>query len=68
MAQADAERYTLAANKRILVDLLRLRFPPLPPEIEQTVESTHDADQITKWLHRFATAQDLDSVGILPPQ
>ena len=74
MAQAEAERYTraatltatLAERKRTLVNQLKLRFAPLPSEIEQTVESTQDADQLAQWLDRFATADDLDSIGILP--
>jgi hypothetical protein len=70
MAEAEAERYTLAERlaerKRILVRQLQLRFPPLPAEIEQTVQSTQDADQLARWLDSFATAADLDSIGILP--
>ncbi len=70
MAQAEAERYTLterlAERKRTLVELLRLRFDPLPDEIEQTIASTRDADTLAEWLRRFATADDLDSIGILP--
>ncbi len=66
MAQAEAERYTLEANKRTLVKQLRLRFPPLPAEIEHTIDMSQDADQLAEWLDRFATAQDLDAIGILP--
>jgi hypothetical protein len=72
MAQVEAERYTreatLAANKRTLVDQLRLRFKRIPPEIEQTIQTTQDADQLAEWLRRFATADDLDAVGIVPEE
>jgi hypothetical protein len=66
MAQAEAERYTLAERKRTLVNQLRLRFPPLPAEIEQTIENTQDADKLAEWLNGVITAKDLDSIGILP--
>ena len=54
----------LAANKRTLMELLRLRFETLPPVIEQTIETTQDATRLTKWLHGVITAKDLDSIGI----
>ncbi len=66
MAQVEGERYTLEANKRTLVEQLSLRFESLPAEIVQAIESTRDADQIAEWLRRFATADDLDTIGILP--
>jgi hypothetical protein len=66
MAQAEAERYTLEERKRTLVKQLRLRFPPLPPEIEQTIEHTQDADKLAEWLERFATADDLRAIVIVP--
>jgi hypothetical protein len=57
----------LAANRRTLLRLLRQRWAPLPPETEQTIEATQDANQLDEWLLRFATAEDLDSIGIRPP-
>ncbi len=66
MARAEGERYTLEANKRTLLKQLRLRFETLPAEMEQVIASTRDADQIAEWLRRFATANDLDTIGILP--
>jgi hypothetical protein len=66
MAQAEAERYTLEANKRTLVKQLRLRFSSLPAEVEQTIENTQDAGKLAEWLNGVITAKDLDSIGILP--
>jgi hypothetical protein len=57
---------TLAANKRTLLRQLRLRWGPLPTEVEQVIETTEDAKQLEEWLHRFATAPSLKAVGILP--
>src|SRR5207302_222659 len=62
---ALAER--LADRKRTLVELLRLRWGALPPETEQVIEATQDADRLAEWLRRFATAKDLDGVGIKEP-
>jgi Putative transposase, YhgA-like len=58
----------LVANRRTLLDLLRLRYGAVPAAVEQTIQTTHDADRLTEWLHRFATATDLDSIGIVPPK
>ncbi len=57
----------LAERKRVLLDLLRVRWAPLPTETEQAIEATQDADKLAEWLRRFATARDLDAVGIRPP-
>jgi hypothetical protein len=56
---------TLAANKRTLVDLLRLRFETLPAETEQVIEATQDPDRLAEWLRGVVTARDLDSIGIV---
>jgi hypothetical protein len=66
MAQAEGERYTLEANKRTLVNQLRLRFPPLPAEIEQTIAETQDAKKLDEWLSGVVTAKDLNAIGIIP--
>ncbi len=58
----------LAADKRTLLEQLRLRFHSVPREVEQAVQATKDADQVTEWLRRFATATDLDSIGIVSPR
>jgi hypothetical protein len=58
----------LAADKRTLLNLLRLRFKSLPPQMEQTIQATNDPERLTEWLSRFATATDLDSIGIAPPE
>jgi hypothetical protein len=34
----------IAARKQMLLDLLRLRWGALPPEIVQTIEATQDAN------------------------
>jgi hypothetical protein len=36
--------------------------------VEQVIEATQDAEKLAQWLRRFATARDLDSVGIVPPR
>jgi hypothetical protein len=57
----------LEGTKQMLLEQLRLRFRSVPKEVEQAVQATQDADQVAKWLRRFATATDLDSIGIVPP-
>jgi hypothetical protein len=56
---------TLTERKRTLLELLRLRWAPLPPEVVQVIQSTQDAGQLAEWLRSFATARDLDSIGIV---
>jgi hypothetical protein len=56
----------LAANKRTLLELLRLRWGPLPEETEQVIQATQDADRLEEWLRRFATAKTLNAIGIAP--
>jgi hypothetical protein len=68
LADVHWEEATLAANKRTLLELLHLRFKSLSPEVEQAIRATQDADQLAEWLRRFATAKDLDSIGIVPPR
>jgi hypothetical protein len=65
IAEAEGEKYTLAADKRTLLDLLRIRWGKLPPEIEQTVDATQDIERLHKWLRRVVKVEDLASVGIL---
>ena len=36
-----------------------------PVDVVQVVVNTEDADQLAMWLSRFATATDLDSIGIV---
>ena len=59
---------SLAADKRTLLRQLRLRFSPLPVEVEQAIEATQDADRLAQWLDGIITKPDLDSIGIVPPR
>jgi len=59
---------TLAERKRTLLELLRLRFKSLTPEVELAIQATRDADQLAEWLRRVITAKDLDAIGIVPPR
>ncbi len=68
LADVHRDEGALAANKRTLLRQLRQRWAPLPPETEQTIEATQDAEKLDEWLLRFATAKDLDSIGIRPPR
>jgi hypothetical protein len=67
LADMHWEEATLAANKRTLLELLRLRWGPLPAETEQVIETTQDAEQLAAWLRGVVTAEDLEGVGIVPP-
>jgi hypothetical protein len=58
----------VAERKRLLLELLRLRFKTLPVEVEQVIEATQDPDQVAEWLRRFATAKNLARIGIVPPR
>ena len=46
---------------RMLLRLLRLKFGPLAPEIEERVRST-DADRLLEWSDRVLTAERLQDV------
>jgi hypothetical protein len=68
MADVHRDEITLAERKRTLVEQLRLRWAPLPAEVEQAIGATQDAEQLAEWLRRFVTARDLDAIGIVPPR
>jgi hypothetical protein len=68
LADIHWDQAVLAERKQMLQDQLRLRFKAVPPEIEQVIQTTQDANQLAEWMHRFATAKDLDSIGIVPPR
>jgi flagellar biosynthesis/type III secretory pathway protein FliH len=46
---------------RVLLQLLRLKFGSLAPEVEERVRST-DADRLLKWSGRVLTAESLEEV------
>jgi hypothetical protein len=58
----------LAANKRTLLELLQLRFGVVPAALEQQIQTSQDAEQLTQWLRNFATARHLDDVGLGLPE
>jgi len=45
----------------MLLRLLRLKFGPLTPEVEERVRST-DADRLLEWSERVLTAERLQDV------
>ncbi|HYT92646.1 MAG TPA: Rpn family recombination-promoting nuclease/putative transposase [Gemmataceae bacterium] len=57
----------LAERKRTLLRLLGLRWGSLPAETKQVIEATQDANQLEEWLGLVITADNLDAVGIAPP-
>ena len=46
----------------------RLRFGAFPAEMEQAIQATQDAEKLAERRRRFATANDLDSIGIVAPR
>jgi hypothetical protein len=54
----------VGALQQTLMRQLRLRFGELPAGMEQTIQSTRDSSRLDQWLNRFATASNLDEVGI----
>ncbi len=46
---------------RVVLRLLRLKFGPLPPEIEQRVRGAH-ADRLLGWSERVLTAESLQEI------
>ena len=46
---------------RVLLRLLRMKFGPLAPEVEERVRST-DADRLLEWSERVLTAEQLQDV------
>ena len=48
---------------RMLLRLLRLKFGPLAPEVEERVLST-DADRLLEWSERVLSAERLQDVFI----
>jgi hypothetical protein len=68
LADVHRDEGALAANKRTLVEQLRLRFKTLPAKTGQVIAATQDADQLAEWLRGVVTARDLDTIGIVPPR
>lgn len=46
---------------RVVLRLLRLKFGPLTPEVEERVRSA-DADRLLEWSERVLTAERLEDV------
>jgi len=46
---------------QVVLRLLRLKFGPLPPEIEERVRSA-DADRLLEWSERVLTAERLQDI------
>jgi hypothetical protein len=59
---------TVLGMQRVLLELLRSRWGPLPAETERAIETTQDPDQLTEWARRVLSAQDLEGIGILRPR
>ena len=68
LADVHRDEGALTARKQTLLEQLRLRFKSLTPDVEQAIQATQDTNQLAEWLRRFATAKDLDSIGIVPPR
>ena len=66
LADVHRAEERITDRKRTLLELLRLRFS-VPPEVVQAIEATQDADKLAEWLRGVVTKNDLDSIGILPP-
>jgi hypothetical protein len=68
MADIHREEGAIAAGKRTLLEQIQLRWGPPPAETQHAIQTTNDPDQLAQWLRAFATARDLDAVGIVPPR
>ena len=65
-AQVLAEEGALAFAKKTLLQSLAIRFGDLPNEISDCIKSTSTIKPLERWIRRFATANSLADVGILP--
>jgi hypothetical protein len=54
----------IRSRRRILLNLLRRRFGDLPEQTVAAIESCTSAEELDSWLNNFATAANLDEVGI----
>jgi len=64
LADVHREETVLAERKRMLLELLCLRFGSLSLETVQVIEKIQDPNQLAEWLRRFATAKNLKEIGI----
>ena len=64
--QRGEQRGELRARQQMLLVQLRERYKRLPAAVEQTVETTSDPARLDEWIKKFATAESLDAIGILP--
>jgi hypothetical protein len=58
------EECLLAERKRLLLELVHLRFKCIPLVISERIVTTQDPDWLALLLRRFATAKNLDALGM----
>jgi hypothetical protein len=66
IAESMKEEAAIAHGKETLLRQLHIRFRNVPAEITARVESADNLRQLNRWLDRFATANSIEEVGILP--
>jgi hypothetical protein len=64
LADVHREESVLLERKRMLLELLCLRFGSLQLETVEAIEKMQDPNQLAEWLRRFATAETLEEIGI----
>ncbi len=65
MAQKLQEDASISTSKDMLLRQLRIRFGEVPNEISDRVRKTDAIKTLATWIDRFATAIQIEDVGIL---
>lgn len=62
--QQGEQRGTIRAKQETLMDLMQLRFGPLPQSLMQRIQSIQEIDQLNVFLRRVITTTRLEEMGI----
>jgi hypothetical protein len=65
MLEANQKREQQKGAQRMLLNLLRRKFAPLPESVVQKIESTDSLEQLDYWAIKVMTAESLADIGLL---
>ena len=67
-ALEEKQRYgQYQGAQKMLLNLLRRKFTPIPENVVQKIEATKDLEQLDEWLNQVFMAESLADTGLLSP-
>ncbi|MBC8232157.1 hypothetical protein H8E77_21640 [bacterium] len=62
--EIGVEKVIIQTKQEVLLDLIRLRFQSIRPEIDDKIRSIQDVDRLTALFRRALNANSIDGLGI----